>query len=40
MDIDAITSAKSLGDAMRILAPQLEGLVSQGMNNLCCHLEA
>lgn len=26
VDIDAITSAKSLGDAMRILAPQLEGL--------------
>ena len=28
VDIDAIASAKSLGDAMRILAPQLEGLVS------------
>ena len=26
VDIDAIASAKSLGDAMRILAPQLEGL--------------
>ncbi|KAH8094231.1 hypothetical protein JL720_4224 [Aureococcus anophagefferens] len=26
IDIDAIASAKSLGDAMRLLAPQLEGL--------------
>ena len=26
IDVDAIANSKSLGDAMRLLAPQLEGL--------------
>lgn len=42
VDIDAIASAKSLGDAMRILAPQLEGLPrkSRGKYGKRKHLSA
>uniref|UniRef100_A0A7S3JWD2 BZIP domain-containing protein n=1 Tax=Aureoumbra lagunensis TaxID=44058 RepID=A0A7S3JWD2_9STRA len=42
IDIDAIASAKSLGDAMRLLAPQLEGLPrrSRGKYGKRKHLSA